>query len=211
VTLPPGEDPADAPDRFEARLGAAEAYELYRARLIVDRTADRQTAYREAKTFLDGLSDSPERNEAWRYVNDRLGMTVQLQSAVSTMKAAPVSRKVIAAGDRLERDALAACIAFPTLQDALRKVPEDHFDSELHRRVRAVILGESPDEDVVPALAELDALAAAEAIDEATAKELLLRLRERHLRRRLAEADLEETKELQRRLLEIREAVAELA
>ncbi|HEX2293624.1 MAG TPA: DNA primase, partial [Gaiellaceae bacterium] len=38
VTLPPGEDPADAPDRFEARLGAAEAYELYRARLIVDRT-----------------------------------------------------------------------------------------------------------------------------------------------------------------------------
>jgi hypothetical protein len=54
-------------------------------------------------------------------------------------------------------------------------------------------------------------VAASEAIDEATAKELLLRLRERHLRRRLADASLEETAELQQKLLEIREAVAQLA
>jgi hypothetical protein len=74
-----------------------------------------------------------------------------------------------------------------------------------------VILDGGADEETVPALAELDAVAASEAIDEATAKELLLRLRERHLRRQLAEADLEETKELQRKLLEIREAVAQLA
>jgi hypothetical protein len=38
-----------------------------------------------------------------------------------------------------------------------------------------------------------------------------LRLRERHLRRRLAEADLEETSELQQQLLEIRAAVSQLA
>jgi hypothetical protein len=138
-------------------------------------------------------------------------MTVQLQSAVSTMKAAPVSHRVMEAGDRLERDVLAACIAFPALADALRSVPEDHFDSELNRRLREVILDGGADEETVPALAELDAVAASEAIDEATAKELLLRLRERHLRRQLAEADLEETKELQRKLLEIREAVAQLA
>jgi hypothetical protein len=138
-------------------------------------------------------------------------MTVQLQSAVSTMKAAPVSRRVMEAGDRLERDVLAACIAFPVLYEALRQVPEDHFDSELNRRLRAVILDGGADEETVPALAELDAVASSEAIDEATAKELLLRLRERHLRRRLAEADLEETSELQQQLLEIRDAVSQLA
>ena len=211
VALPPGLDPADAVDGFEERLGSATGYPLYRSKLIVDAPPDRQAAYREAKAFLDALPDSPERHEAWRYVNDKLGMTVQLQSAVSTMKEAPVSRRVMEAGDRLERDVLAACMAFPALADALGAIPEDHFDTAVHRRVRAAILGASPDPEIVPALAEIDAVAAAEAIDEPTAKELLLRLRERHLRRRLSEAPLEETAELQRKLIEIREAVAELA
>jgi DNA primase len=211
VTLPPGQDPADAPGEFEGRLGGAESYVRYRARMERERAPDRQTKYERVKAFLDSLPDSPERQEAWREANDDLGMTIQLQSAVSTMKAAPVSRRVIDAGDRLERDVLAACIAFPELADALRKLPEDHFDSELHRRLRSVILDGGADEDTVPALAELDAVAASEAIDEPTAKELLLRLRERYLRRRLAEADLEETGELQRKLLEIRNEVAQLA
>jgi DNA primase len=211
VPLPPGLDPAEAPHGFEERLEDAVPFPLYRVKLIVDDPQDRQAAHREAKAFLDGLGDSPERHDAWRYVNDKLGMTVQLQSAVYTMKAAPVSQRVLDAGDRLERDLLAACLAFPSLREALRQIPDDHFDSELHRRLRAVILGEREDEEVVPALAELDALAASEAIDEATAKELLLRLRERFLRRRLADASLEETKELQRKLLEIREAVQSIA
>jgi DNA primase len=211
VPLPPGLDPAEAPEGFEERLEGAVPFPLYRVRLIVDDPQDRQAAHREAKAFLDGLGDSPERHDAWRYVNDKLGMTVQLQSAVYTMKAAPVSQRVLDAGDRLERDLLAACLAFPSLAEALRQIPEDHFDSELHRRIRAVILGERQDDEVVPALAELDALAGSEAIDEATAKELLLRLRERYLRRRLVDASLEETKDLQRKLLEIREAVQSIA
>jgi DNA primase len=211
VTLPEGQDPADAPSEFEQRLGGAESYVGYRVRLELERAPDRQTAHERVRSFLETVPDSPERHEAWRHANDKLGMTVQLQSAVSTMKAAPVSRRVMDAGDRLERDVLAACIAFPALADALRTVPEDHFDSDLNRRLREVILDGGADEETVPALAELDAVAASEAIDEATAKELLLRLRERHLRRQLAEADLEETKELQRKLLEIREAVAQLA
>jgi DNA primase len=211
VPLPPGVDPAEAPEGFEERLDSAVPFPLYRVKLIVEDPTDRQAAHREAKAFLNGLGDSPERHEAWRYVNDKLGMTVQLQSAVSTVKAAPVSQRVMEAGDRLERDLLAACIAFPSLADALRTIPADHFDSELHRRLRAVILGESQDEELVPALAELDAVAATEAIDEATAKELLLRVRERYLRRRLADASLEETKELQRKLLEIRQAVQSIA
>ena len=63
----------------------------------------------------------------------------------------------------------------------------------------------------MPLIAELDARAAADAIDEATGKELLLRLRERKLRRELANADLEHTKELQEQLEKVREAVEALA
>ncbi len=204
VPLPPGQDPADAAGDFEGRLGDAVSYVRHRARLERLRAPDRQTKYERVTAFLNSVPDSPERHEAWREANDELGMTIQLQSAVSTMRAAPVSRRVMDAGDRLERDVLAACIAFPALDDALRKVPADHFDSELNRRLRAVILKEEPGDDVVAELAELDAVAGTEAIDEATAKELLLRLRERYLRRRLSNATLEETSELQRKLLEIR-------
>ena len=211
VPLPPGEDPADAPETFEERLGGAVGYVMHRQRLEREGAPDRQTAYERVQAFLDTIPDSPERHEAWREANDALGMTIQLQSAVSTMKAAPVSRRVMDAGERLERDVLAACIAFPALAEALRKLPEDHFDSDLHRRLRTVILDGGEDEETVSALAELDAVAASEAIDEATAQELLLRLRERYLRRKLANASLEETTELQQKLLEIREAVAQLA
>ena len=63
----------------------------------------------------------------------------------------------------------------------------------------------------MPLLAELDARAATEGIDEETAKELLLRLREREVRRELATADLERTKELQEQLEKIRATAASLA
>ena len=49
-----------------------------------------------------------------------------------------------------------------------------------------------------------------EAIDETTARELLLRLRERRLRRDLAEADGERMKELQAELARVRQAAAAL-
>jgi hypothetical protein len=114
---------------------------------------------------------------------------------------------MLEAGDRLERDVLAACFSFPELRKALEKLSPEHFDSDHHRALQASLLRN----ETGGALAELDAVAAAEAIDETTAKELLLRLRERHLRRQLSSADLEQTANLQRKLLEIREAVAELA
>ena len=211
VTLPPGRDPADSPHDFGERLLKAESYVRYRARLERLRAPDRQTAYERVQSFLNGVPESPERHEAWREANDELGMTIQLQSALSTMRGAPVSRRVMEAGDRLERDVLAACIAFPSLGEELKKIPADHFDTDLHRQLRAIVLKEASADDVITELAELDALAATEGINEATAKQLLLNLRERHLRRRLNEATLEETKELQQELVEIREAVAELA
>ena len=63
----------------------------------------------------------------------------------------------------------------------------DHFDSDEHRALRDHLVdGAEPAGDLVPLLAQLDALAARQEIDEQTTKELLLRLRERHIRRLLA-------------------------
>jgi hypothetical protein len=94
----------------------------------------------------------------------------------------------------------------------LDELSPEHFDAELHRRLQGhLVSGAEPTADLVPLVAELDARAAAEAIDAGTAKELLLRLRERRLRRRLATSELEETLELQEQLARIREAVESLS
>jgi len=212
VPLSPGDDPADAAEGFEQRLESSLPYPLYRVKLIVDDPPDRQAAYRDAKVFLDALAESPQRHEAWRYVNDKLGMTVQLQSAVATVKAAPVSPRVLAAGERLEREALAGCLAHPDLIPLLAELTPEHFDGDDNRRLReALVTGSEPPEDLVALRAELGARGAAEEIDQATGRQLVLRLRERHLRRELAAADLERTPELQAALSQIREAVQALS
>jgi DNA primase len=205
-------DPADDPAGFEERLGTAEPYAVYRVRLELDRARDKQHAYLQVQDILNGIRESPERHDAWRLANDRLGLTVQLRAAGSAATGAASSPRLIDAGERLERDALAGCVAYPRLVRFLAEMTPDHFDSELNRRVRAQLVEEGGEEDpeLVARLAELDARAAADAIDEQTGKELLLRLRERKLRRELGEADLERTKELQEALEKVRAAVGEL-
>jgi DNA primase len=210
VTLPSGTDPADDPDGFQDRLTKPASYPLHKVRLEMDSAEDKQEEFSRAQETLNQFDDSPERQEAWRYVNDRLGMTVQLQAKASTTNPSVASRRVLEAGDRLEREVLAACFAFPSLLGALETLSPDHFDNEQSRRLREALLTKDADEQTARDLAELDAVAATEAIDETTAKELLLRLRERQLRRQLSTADLEQKAELQQKLLEIREAVAEL-
>jgi len=213
VALPSGKDPADDPTGFETHLGAAESYPVHRVRLILDRTPDRQLAYLAVQEFLNGIPESPERHDAWRLANDRLGLTVQLRATGgSAGVGAPVSSKMIDADERLERRVLAGCVAHPDLMRLLAELTPEHFDSERNRRMRAHLVEESEgdDREFVELIAELDAVAAAEAIDEQTAKELLLRLRERHLRRELADADPERAKELQDQLMRIRSAVSEL-
>jgi DNA primase len=211
VLLPPGTDPADAPEGFSDRLADAVPYIVYRVRLEIDRATDKQEAFTRVRETLSRFEDSPERQDAWRYANDKLGMTIQIRSRMSTTAPTVVSERVLEAGERLERDVLAACFAFPTLLGALETLSPEHFDSERNRKLRTALLTKDADEETASALAELDAVAAREAIDETTAKELLLRLRERHLRRELSSADLDKTAELQKKLLEIRDAVAELA
>jgi len=213
VSLPAGTDPADDPAAFQERLAAPEPYPIHRVRLELHRS-DRQHAYLRIQDFLNQIPESPERQEAWRLANDRLGLTVQLQKGVSSaaLRGAAVSPKLLAADDRLERSALAGVMAHEPLRALLRELGPEHFDSELHRRARAHLLDAAPlDEDLVPLLAELDARTADEGIDEDTGRQLLLRLRERWLQRELAEADLDRTSELQAKLAKVREAVREFA
>jgi DNA primase catalytic core len=211
VALPRGKDPADDPAGFEDRLGEAKPYAVHRVELEWARKRDKQHAYLRVQAFLDGLPDSPERHEAWRLANDLFGLTIQLRRAGSAATGAAASPRLIDAGERLEREALAGCIAHATLVPVLAEMSPEHFDNELNRRLRAhLVEGGEAEADLVPLIAELDARAAADAIDEATGKELLLRLRERMLRRELADADLERTKELQEQLEKVRAAVGEL-
>ncbi len=210
VALPAGTDPADDPAGFEGRLTAAEPYALYRVRVEIERAPDKQTAFQRAKEVLDRVPDSPDRQEAWKFANDRLGMTVQLRSvaAATGMGAAP-SPKLVQAADRLEREALAGCIANPGLVPTLARLSPEHFDNPLHRRVQAQLAGSGPaDEEVVALLAELDAHAALHEVGEETARELLLRLRERRIRQQLATAEPEQIKGLQDSLRRIRQAVS---
>ncbi len=214
VPLAPGLDPADAPDEFTRSFELAEPYALYRVRIEIQNAPDRQTAYERARETLDRLPESPERQDAWRYANDKLGMTVQIRAAGSgtAMAGTAVSPRLLEAGERLERDALAGVLEHPTLLPLLAELAPEHFDLELHRRFHALLVaGEEPEAELVPLKAELGARAAAEAIDEGTTKELLLRLRERQLRREIATADPQRTRELQEQLGRIREAVQSLA
>jgi len=214
LALPAGKDPADLAAEFEPLLERAEPYPLYRVRVEIDRAGDPQAGYERAREILDRLPDSPERREAWRYANDKLGMTVQLKAGTArTVAGAAVSPRLLDAAVRLERDALAGVIAHPELARALGELGPDAFDAALHRLAAAHLVepAATPDDELVALLAELDARAAHEGIDEGTAKQLLLRLRERKLQRELETAGEERLPDLQQALAKVRTAFREFA
>ena len=74
VTLPKGQDPADAPAGFEQRLGGAASYVVHRVRLELERTPDRQEAFVRAREVLAKVEDSPERQDALRLLADTLDL-----------------------------------------------------------------------------------------------------------------------------------------
>jgi DNA primase len=212
VTLPPGVDPADEPAGFEARLRTAEPYLVYRVRVEIEHAEDRESSFRNVKALLDDAPDSPERQDAWRLANDKLGMTVQLRASSAARAAAPASQRVLDASAKLERNALAGALAHERLRPLLAELTPEHFYDPTHRAIRSHIADGAPlDEDAVGLLAELDARAEAEGIDEATGEELLWRLRERELRRELQHADPSRSKELQEALQKLLERVAALS
>jgi DNA primase len=219
VALPKGQDPADAPSGFEERLVRAESYLVHRVRLELARASDRQEAWLRVRAVLEKAEDSPERQEALRIVGDALDLPKETLTGIAPARGAPrrggvTPAKLLDAGARLERDALAAAVAHTSLRDGLSELSAEHFEEDLHRRFRAVLVdGAAEDGDLVVLRAELDALADRERIDERTGKELLLRLHERKLRRDLNDAGADPThaRELQQQLARVREAVDELA
>jgi DNA primase len=219
VALPPGQDPADAPDGFEDRLARAESYLVHRVRLELARASDRQEAWLRTRTVLEQAEDSPERHEALRIAGDALDLPRETMSGIAPARGArrpdngTTPTRLLDAGARLERDVLAATLVHAELRAALAQLGSEHFELELHRRFRdALVAATLQEDDLVALRAELDAVAEREQIDERTGKELLLRLRERKLRRDLTDAttDLARATELQTQLAKVRHALDEL-
>jgi DNA primase len=213
VALPSGVDPADDPNGFEAYLRNAEPYVVYRVRLELEHADDREAGFRKAKQILDGFPEGPDKLAAQRLVTDRTGTTVQFRTgAIPSARAAANAPRVVDAGTRLERNALAGALAHEELRPLLGQLTPEHFYDPLHRSIREHILdGTELDSTGIELLAELDARAEAEGIDTATGEELLWRLRERELRRELQDADGERTRELQEMLRKLFERVSALS
>ena len=214
IALPKGSDPADAAAGFAELLQGAESYPRHRVRLEIERAPSKEAAFQRVREIVAGFDRNTEAIDAVEFAADRLDLPRDLQAALmprASRATGEVSRKILEAGDSLERSALAGCLAHPGLVRALAEISPDHFVLELHRRMReALVRPNGRDEELARFEAELDALAAKEGIDERTGRELLLRLRERYLRRQIASADLEHTKELQVALERIHQALGEL-
>ena len=216
VALPAGFDPADLAEGFDTRLGRAETYLGYRVRLEIERATDRQEGFIRVREVLARFEESPERQDAIRYAADKLDLPKETQQGLAPSKSASstgrVSARLLDAGERLEQNALAGVAAHRSLVPILAELGPEHFDREELRRLREQLLsGAEPEGDLVGLLAELDARATSEGIDERTAEQLLLRLRERQIRRELIDADPARTLELQASLARIHSTVEELA
>ena len=211
VALPPGIDPADDPGGFEAKLATGAPVRP----LPHPGGGAPRGGPRGRPADRDGV---PQRRTgvaqpAGRLAmgNDYFGMPIQIRGGGTASGAIQPSPRLARAGDRLERGALAGVIAYPNLRPVLAEISPDHFWDETSRELHAhLVAGTQPGGRALALLAELDAWGPGEGIDEPTAKEYLLRLRERTLWAELQQADLARTKELREALARIQEAVAAL-
>ncbi len=217
VPLPPETDPADDPAAFQERLASPVSYPVHRVRLEHARATDSQAAFASIRAFLTSLPDSPEHLEAIRVAADLLDLPPETQAGLAPARggartAGVVSPRLLDAGQRLERSALAGAAAHESLRSELEDLSPELFDDDLHRRARAYLLAQEAgaDADLTALLAELYALRDEEEITLDTAKQLLLRLRERGLRRELETADGERRLELQQELAKLRDEIPAL-
>src|SRR5206468_12271876 len=108
-------------------------------RLENQRARDRQTAFASIRTFLASIPDSPERQDALRLAADLLDLPPETQAGLapargSSRTSGVVSPRLLDAGTRLERSALAGVAAHPGLGKFLAELGPEHFDDPLHRR-----------------------------------------------------------------------------
>jgi DNA primase len=216
VALQAGTDPADDPAAFERQLATPVSYPVHRVRLLYAKAPDRNAAFAAIESFLRAQPDSPEHLDARRLATDLLDLPPETQAALAprtrSSAAGVLSPRLLDAGQRLERSALAGVAAHESLLPELELLGPEHFDDELHRRARAYLLGQEPaDGELTGLLAELYALGDEEEITLETASQLLLRLRERGLQRELADADGERLVELQQALAKLRDEIRAFA
>src|SRR5262249_36568696 len=147
-----------------------------------------------------------------------------LQTALAPSRerrqAPAVSRKIVQAGDRLERMFLAACVLDPAAASPyVHELGDEHFDSVEHRRLRAYLAGAGGGEEAAALRAELWATAEQEGITADRARGLALELKTRWVDRQIAALEQREmTRDDERRHAdlvrfrgELRDAVAALA
>jgi DNA primase catalytic core len=216
VALPKGTDPADDPAAFEEQLRSPVSYPVHRVRLLYEKATDRNAAFAAIQTFLQTQPDSTEHLDARRLATDLLDLPPETQAGLAprtrSTAGSVISPRLLEAGLRLERTALAGVAAHPELARFLEELGPEHFADALHRRARAHLLGEEPsDGELTPLLAELYALSDVEEISEPAAKQLLLRLRERRLQEELRSAPAEQRKPLSEAVAAIREEIERLA
>src|SRR5213079_1401860 len=100
------------------------------------RARDRQEAFVAAREVLSRFEDTPERQEAVRLVADRLDLPKETQAGLVPRAGTPatgsVSPRVLEAGSRLERDALAGVVIHPSLRRILSEIGPEHFDDPVH-------------------------------------------------------------------------------
>ena len=216
VALQPGTDPADDPGAFERQLASPVSYPVHRVRLLHATAPDRNAAFAAIETFLRAQPDSPEHLDARRLATDLLDLPPETQAGLAprtrSSAAGVISPRLLDAGQRLERSALAGVAAHESLLPELERLGPEQFDDALHRRARAHLLGqEATDGELTALLAELYALGDEEELTLETASQLLLRLQERGVQRELAAADGERLVELQQELAKLRDEIRAFA
>ncbi|MGH2976963.1 MAG: DNA primase, partial [Gaiellaceae bacterium] len=206
VPMPPGTDPADDPAAFQEQLARPVSYPVHRVQLIFERASDRQAAWSAVVAFFDALPLSPERRDAEKLATDLFDLPPEMQAAIGardlnrrmTGESPP---RVLDTGVSLERAALAAVVAHPSLRDELDLLGPEHFDHDEHKSLRLHLLGAPLDPELTPLLADVHALADLKGMNVKAGEFALLRLRERTIERALAAATLEEVPVLQQELL----------
>ena len=212
VSLPPGSDPADDPAGFEDRLRKAEHYYRHRVR-VEHRRRDRQQAFDAVRAFLAPIADSPERQDAEKLAADLLGLTRETAAGLAPRSgrtgAGAVSPRLLQRDASLELDAIAGVVAHVELLPALAELGPRHFhDEDARRLVEALLAGTPLPTDV---LADLTGRVELHGLTKLVAEQLLLRLRERELKREVASAEPSRRQELGQLIEKLQEQVERLS
>ena len=163
VVLPPGQDPADAPDGFEQRLGQAEGYLHYRVRLEVERADNRQEGFVRAREILAKAEDrrSARRRCGWWPA----GSTCRARRCPGSL---PPAARAAGAGVEPAAEASRAVFGSSAMRSPRRRAPDLTRRPGRARRgafrpggapadAGILIAGVPPEADLVALLAELDA------------------------------------------------------